>query len=85
MYVPHNIYQVTIRNLSKESAEIFWNLLQENPLKMSTEVGAFLKNFQGKIIHREIPGMDTIQWQGFGRAGDYSYDYFPGIYQKQFS
>ena len=60
-------------NLSQESAEIPRNLSQENPVKMSTEIGDFLENFPGKILNWEISG--TVA----GRNWRFSCDYFPEI------
>ena len=60
-------------NLSQESAEIPRNLSEENPVKMSTEIGDFLENFPGKILNWEISG--TVA----GRNWRFSCDYFPEI------
>ena len=51
------------------------DLSQENPVKMSTVIGDFLEIFRGKILHWEIPGMNTVQWQGFGWGWRFSCDY----------
>ena len=40
------------------------------------------EKFQGKILHWEISGMNTVQWQGFGR--EISHNQFRGISHNPF-
>ena len=58
-------------NLSQESTDIPRKLSRENPVKMLTEIRDFLKNFQGKSLHWEIPWIKTKQRKGFGRVVDF--------------
>ena len=84
--------QVTIlRKIRGNSLESFPGISENsqesfsgNPVKMLTEIGDFLENFRGMILHSEIPGMNTVQWQGFGLGWRFSYENFPGIYKNQF-
>ena len=56
--------------------------LTEKKTYKKTTFKDFLEKFLGKILHWEISGMNTVQWQGFGR--EISHNQFRGISHNPF-